>query len=82
MVDSRTYTPTPAAHQFSSELGYGNPGAEDFSVRSCLLEAHLWICLSSVSESAKSVVLKTFGRTYLGHFGSRQSLVNDNFQKC
>ena len=37
MVDSRTYTPTLAAHQFSSELGYGNPGAEDFPVRSRLL---------------------------------------------
>ena len=37
MVDSRTYTPTPAAHQFSSEMRTVNPAAEDFSVRSRLL---------------------------------------------
>ena len=30
MVVSWKYTPTPAAHQFSSELGNGNPGAKDF----------------------------------------------------
>ena len=36
MVVSRTYTPTAAAHQFSSEMRYGNPGAEVFSVWSRL----------------------------------------------
>ena len=30
MVDSRTYTPTAAAHQFSTEMRTGNPSAEDF----------------------------------------------------
>ena len=30
MVVSRTYTPTAAAHQFSSEMRYGNPSAEYF----------------------------------------------------
>ena len=30
MVVSRMYTPTAAAHQFSSELGYVNSAAEEF----------------------------------------------------
>ena len=32
MVDSRMYTPTALAHQFSSEMRYGNSGAEDICV--------------------------------------------------